>query len=61
MEELFAVDQYSSRNAFSTVTAGEETFSAPSTPFRLFATPPHFGGTVASLGADDHRWGGIHE
>lgn len=61
MEELFEVDQYSSRNAFSTVTVGEETFSAPSTPFRLFATPPHFGGTVADLGADNHRWSTTHE
>jgi crotonobetainyl-CoA:carnitine CoA-transferase CaiB-like acyl-CoA transferase len=56
MEELFNVDQYNSRNAFSPITMAGDSFSAPSTPFRLFATPPHFGGPVASLGADNHRW-----
>jgi crotonobetainyl-CoA:carnitine CoA-transferase CaiB-like acyl-CoA transferase len=56
MEELFSVDQYTSRNAFSQVSVGDEVFAAPSTPFRLFATPPHFGGPVAELGADSHRW-----
>ena len=61
MEELFNVDQYSSRNAFSQVTIGDDAFHAPSTPFRLFATPPHFGGPVAGLGADNYRWSVTHE
>ena len=56
MEELFSVDQYQARQAFSTVVQGADTFSVPSTPFRLFRTPPHFGGPVAALGADAQRW-----
>jgi hypothetical protein len=31
----------------------DTTFLAPSIPFRLFATPPHFGGRVAALGEDN--------
>ena len=56
MEELFTVDQYVSRNAFSKVQIGDESFTAPSIPFRLFATPPHFGGPVAALGAHTQQW-----
>ena len=53
MEELFAVDQYVSRQAFSSISMHDTTFLAPSIPFRLFATPPHFGGRVAALGEDN--------
>jgi crotonobetainyl-CoA:carnitine CoA-transferase CaiB-like acyl-CoA transferase len=53
MEELFSVDQYVSRQAFSTISMDDTTFLAPSIPFRLFATPPHFGGRVAALGEDN--------
>ena len=53
MEELFAVDQYVSRQAFSSISMDDTTFLAPSIPFRLFATPPHFGGRVAALGEDN--------
>jgi crotonobetainyl-CoA:carnitine CoA-transferase CaiB-like acyl-CoA transferase len=56
MEELFRVDQYVTRNAFSQVHSGDDAFAAPSTPFRLFATPPHFGGSVAALGAHTTQW-----
>ena len=56
MEELFTVDQYVSRNAFSQVQIGDESFTAPSTPFRLFAAPPQFGGPVAALGAHTQQW-----
>jgi crotonobetainyl-CoA:carnitine CoA-transferase CaiB-like acyl-CoA transferase len=56
MEELFRVDQYVTRNAFSQVHSGDDAFAAPSTPFRLFATPPHFGGSVAALGAHTEQW-----
>lgn len=52
MEELFSVDQYVSRQAFSPISMDDTTFLAPSIPFRLFATPPHFGGRVAALGED---------
>ena len=61
MEELFEVDQYRSRQAFSQVQAAGESFAAPSTPFRLFATPPHFGGPVAELGAHNRIWNSGHE
>ena len=52
MEELFSVDQYVSRQAFSPISMDDTTFLGPSIPFRLFATPPHFGGRVAALGED---------
>ena len=61
MEQLFEVDQYRSRQAFSEVQAAGESFAAPSTPFRLFATPPHFGGPVAALGAHNSVWSSGHE
>ena len=60
MEELFHVDQYRSRQAFSQVNAAGESFAAPSTPFRLFSTPPHLGGPVAGLGADNALWSADH-
>ena len=60
MEELFDVDQYRSRQAFSQVEAAGETFAAPSTPFRLFSTPPNLGGPVAGLGADNMLWSADH-
>tara|TARA_B100000767_G_scaffold144051_2_gene135961 strand:- start:3140 stop:4285 length:1146 start_codon:yes stop_codon:yes gene_type:complete len=53
MEELFTVDQYVSRQAFSSISMNDKTFLAPSIPFRLFTTPPHFGGRVAALGEDN--------
>ncbi len=61
MEELFSVDQYAHRNAFSKVSVGDASFAAPSTPFRLFASPPNFGGPVAALGAHSQRWSQAHE
>ena len=52
MEELFQVDQFVERNAFTAVNfpAGAS-LTVPATPFRLFATPPIAGGAVAELGA----------
>lgn len=51
MEELFGVDQFLERNAFSVVTLpGGAELDVPSVPFRLFGTPPRFGGPVARLG-----------
>lgn len=51
MEELFGIDQFLERNAFSIVTLpGGAELKVPSVPFRLFDTPPTFGGPVARLG-----------
>ena len=51
MEELFGVDQFVERKAFSDATLpGGVRLRVPSVPFRLFATPPRFGGPVAGLG-----------
>jgi len=51
MEELFGVDQFVERNAFTTaILPGGVELRVPSVPFRLFRTPPNFGGPVASLG-----------
>ena len=56
MEELFTVDQYVQRQAFSEYSCGEETFQGPSVPFRLLKTPPLLGGRVAEPGADNKQW-----
>ncbi len=57
MEELFQVDQFVQRNAFAPVDMGNgQTLQAPTVPFRLFSTPPNLGGSVATLGADTHRY-----
>ena len=56
MAEVFDVDQYIHRKAFSTITDGEFSFKAPSQPVRLFDTPPKFGGKVAELGAHTSDW-----
>jgi len=53
MEELCGVDQYVARRAFAEASVGGRTLTVPSVPFRLFATPPGFGGAVAALGAHD--------
>jgi crotonobetainyl-CoA:carnitine CoA-transferase CaiB-like acyl-CoA transferase len=57
MEELFEVDQFVARKAFvaARVTA-DRTLTVPSVPFRLFATPPGFGGSVAALGEHDGQF-----
>ncbi len=58
MEELFGVDQYIERRAFTEATIGDRALTVPSVPFRLFATPPSFGGPVAALGAHDAEYAG---
>lgn len=51
MMELFGVDQFVERRAFSTAQLSDGVgVTVPSVPFRLFTTPPHFGGAVARLG-----------
>jgi len=52
MEELFLVDQFQARQAFSTASVDGYELRVPSVPFRLYATPPNFGGSVATLGED---------
>mgnify|MGYP003328984300 FL=1 len=56
MEELFEVDQYINRNAFGFVNQAGYTYQAPSTPFRLFKTPPNLGGSVSDIGQDQEVW-----
>ena len=56
MEELFTVDQYIERRAFSEYSSEGETFQAPSCPFRLVETPPIFGGDATPLGAHNQLW-----
>ena len=54
MEELFSVDQFVERQAFSSAQlAAGKRVTVPSVPFRLFAAPPRFGGAVATLGKHD--------
>jgi crotonobetainyl-CoA:carnitine CoA-transferase CaiB-like acyl-CoA transferase len=54
MEELFEVDQFVERQAFCNVQlTPAHTLRVPSIPFRLFSTPPDFGGPVAALGQHD--------
>ncbi len=51
MAELFTVDQFLERRSFSdALLCDGGKIAVPSVPFRLFATPPHFGGPVARLG-----------
>ena len=52
MEELFSVDQFVQRDAFCTADLGHTQLTVPSSPFRLYETPPTFGGSVAPLGQD---------
>ena len=59
MEELFTVDQYIKRNAFSSATQAGHTYKVPTVPFRLFKTPPNFGGPVSSIGQDQEDWNQI--
>lgn len=57
MEELFGIDQFLARNAFSKAALPDgTTLAVPSVPFRLFDTPPNFGGAVARLGEHTQAW-----
>ena len=56
MEELFTVDQYVERSAFSEYSSEGEAFQAPSCPFRLVETPPYFGGDSVPLGVHNPSW-----
>ena len=61
MGELFDVDQYVHRKAFSTIVDGDTRYKVPSIPFRLYDTPPKFGGDVSDLGANSGLWNGLSE
>ena len=50
MEELFSVDQYVHRGAFTGISCNGTGFRVPATPFRLFRTPASVGGPVVELG-----------
>lgn len=51
MEELFGVDQFVQRHAFSEAALPDGSrLAVPSVPFKLLATPPKFGGPVAQPG-----------
>lgn len=51
MEELFGVDQFLERGAFTTAqVTPERAITVPSVPFRLYRSPPVPGGEVAALG-----------
>ena len=53
MEELFEVDQFVHREAFADATMPDGfRLKVPVVPFRLYSTPPRFGGPVAWLGED---------
>jgi crotonobetainyl-CoA:carnitine CoA-transferase CaiB-like acyl-CoA transferase len=56
MEELLSVDQFVERRAFSNVEHGDTVYKVPTVPFRLFETPPSFGGQVAAFGEQDKDW-----
>lgn len=56
LDELFDVDQYVERRAFSNYRCGDESFLGPSVPFRLLETSPVLGGVAAALGADNDNW-----
>jgi crotonobetainyl-CoA:carnitine CoA-transferase CaiB-like acyl-CoA transferase len=52
MEQLFGVDQYVARGAFGEVTHPTQgRITAPLTPFKLYRTPAHAGGSAPRLGA----------
>lgn len=50
MEELFSMEQYVHRGAFTRITCNGTAFQVPVTPFRLYRTPATVGGPVARLG-----------
>ena len=59
MEELFSVDQFLHRKAFADATMPDGfRLKVPVVPFRLFSTPPRFGGPVARLGEDTEAFAG---
>ena len=52
MEQIFTIDQFVERNAFADIHHPDQgAFASPVTPFRLFKTPPRFGGDAPRLGA----------
>ena len=59
MEELFGVDQFLHRKTFADATMPNGfRLKVPVVPFRLFSTPPRFGGPVARLGEHTEAYAG---
>ena len=56
MRELFEIDQFQARHAFSAAKLPQGELTVPSIPFRLFRTPAHFGGKVARLGEHTEQY-----
>ena len=56
MEELFTVDQYVHRGAFTGISCNGTSFRVPATPFRLFRTPAAAAGVVARLGESNAEY-----
>jgi crotonobetainyl-CoA:carnitine CoA-transferase CaiB-like acyl-CoA transferase len=53
MDELFDVDQFNSRGAFTLAELPNTSLKVPANPYRLQRTQPLAGGRVARLGEDD--------
>ena len=59
MEELFGVDQFLHRKTFADAAMPDGfRLKVPVVPFRLFNTPPNFGGPVARLGEHTEAYAG---
>ena len=59
MEELFGVDQFLHRKTFADAAMPDGfRLKVPVVPFRLFSTPPKFGGPVARLGEHTEAYAG---
>ena len=59
MEELFGVDQFLHRKTFADAAMPDGfRLKVPVVPFRLFSTPPSFGGPVARLGEHTEAYAG---
>lgn len=56
MEELLNVDQFVQRRAFSSIDHEDQAYQVPTVPFRLYETPPSFGGHVAAFGEQNQDW-----
>ena len=53
MDELFDVDQFNNRGAFTFADMPNTSLKVPANPYRLHRTKPRTGGKVAKLGEDD--------
>src|SRR5690606_162231 len=56
MAGLLAEEEFRRRAAFETISHGERTYEAPSSPLRLERTPPRRGGRVPAPGEHEPVW-----